>query len=169
MSASTVFQLFLLASAFLCTVTFGFVLIFTIVIMPGIGRLNDGDFLRAFQLIDGVIQDNQPVFVFTWIGAVLALIVTTGLGLSELDDNRHKILLTASCIVYLVGQVTTFTLNVPLNNVVKELEIQYLDVSAKKQERAAFEAKWNFWNAFRTVIFGIVSINLLILLLVEAF
>lgn len=171
-SSTLLFQAFLLVSALLCTLTFGFVLLFSIVIMPGIGHLSDGEFLRAFQVMDGVIQNNEPVFVTTWIGAVLALVVTTGLGWAQRttgtsSSSTHMILLSIACALFLVGQVTTFTLNVPLNNAVKDLEIHYLDASTKKRERIAFESQWIFWNWFRTVIFGLVSMYLLVLLLVQ--
>jgi hypothetical protein len=31
--------------------------------IPGIKSLNDREFIRAFQVIDEVIQNNQPLFV----------------------------------------------------------------------------------------------------------
>lgn len=44
--------------------------------MPGLSNLNDKDFLRAFQVTDAVIQNNQPLFMFTWIGSILSLLAT---------------------------------------------------------------------------------------------
>jgi hypothetical protein len=49
--------------------------------MPGIKRLDDGGFIRAFQVIDGVIQNDQPVFIFVWVGSVLTLIAAALLGM----------------------------------------------------------------------------------------
>ena len=164
---SKFFQLSLLTAALLCNLVFGFILIFAIVVMPGIAELDDGGFLRAFQAIDGVIQRNQPVFVSIWIGSVLALIVTCSVGLAELETAPKRAWFVVMTLLYIVAQVTTFTINVPLNNVVKHLDIPYLDASTKRAEREAFEHKWNFWNKFRAVIFGLVSIYLLTLLLLE--
>ena len=42
--------------------------------MPGIGTLDDAAFLRAFKVIDGVIQRNQPVFVFIWMAPQVRLV-----------------------------------------------------------------------------------------------
>mgnify|MGYP000408645177 CR=1 FL=1 len=44
------------------------VVVFAIVVMPGIATLDDLAFLRAFKAIDRVIQDNQPVFMIVWGG-----------------------------------------------------------------------------------------------------
>lgn len=61
-------------TALLCSLVAGFLFAFAIVVMPGIGALNDLDFLKAFRAIDLVIQKNQPVFIIVWIGSALAAI-----------------------------------------------------------------------------------------------
>jgi len=163
-SAATLFRGSLLASNFLSATVFGELLVFHTVVMPGIAQLDDGDFLRAFQLIDGVIQKNEPTFVSVWIGSVIALITTAVLGIKELEGGKLGALLVGTA-AYLVGQVITFTINVPRNNRVQTLNISSLDAKAKKRERAFFEPTWNKWNFFRTVLFGLVSLDLLTLLL----
>jgi uncharacterized membrane protein len=162
---SLFFEATLLAAAFLGTTCFGFLLVFAIVVMPGISRLDDGDFLRAFQVIDGVIQDNQPIFVSTWIGSVVAFIAAAIAGWFELDGGRRFGLMVATG-AYMTHQVITFTINVPMNNRLKELDIAYLDSSAKKGERVIFERKWCFWNWLRTIIMGAACFYLVFLLLV---
>ena len=166
MTVST-FDCFLLAATFLVTTVFGEMLVFATVIMPGIAKLPDGDYLRAFQVIDGVIQANQPIFVAVWIGSVISLVVATGLGWSELSQNEgHRAGLLLAMIAYLVTQVTTFGINVPLNNRVKELQVANLDTKSKQEERARFEASWTFWNWFRVIPMGMVSLYLTYLLLI---
>jgi hypothetical protein len=49
--------------------------------------LDDGGFIRAFQVMDRVIQDNQPLFVLVWVGSVLALVSTAVLGLWVLGGS----------------------------------------------------------------------------------
>ena len=44
--------------------------------MPGLSNLNDKDFLRAFQVTDAIIQNKQPLFLFTWIGSIVAILTT---------------------------------------------------------------------------------------------
>ena len=44
--------------------------------MPGLSSLNDREFIRAFQVADAVIQNNQPLFMLTWIGSIVSLLST---------------------------------------------------------------------------------------------
>jgi hypothetical protein len=53
--------------------------------MPGIRKFDDGAFIRAFQAIDWVIQDNAPLFLVVWVGSVPALLATTVIGLWSLS------------------------------------------------------------------------------------
>jgi hypothetical protein len=63
------------------TVVFGFVLIFAIVIMPAIAALDDIEYIHAFQVIDKVIQDNQPIFAVYWVVTVPAFLTSLRLGI----------------------------------------------------------------------------------------
>ena len=45
----------LILSILSCSLVAGFIFIFAIVVMPGISKLNDKDFIRAFQVTDAVI------------------------------------------------------------------------------------------------------------------
>lgn len=53
-----IFQFTLIVATFLCSLVAGFVFAFAVVVMPGIGNLGDGAFLRAFQVMDRVIQNS---------------------------------------------------------------------------------------------------------------
>ena len=63
----------LIFSITLCSLVSGFILTYSIVVMPGLSNLNDKDFLKEFQVTDAIIQNNQPVFMFNWIGSILAV------------------------------------------------------------------------------------------------
>ena len=176
MSASTdTFQAILLVATFLCNIVFGEMLVFLTVVMPGIAKLDDGDYLRAFQVIDGVIQANEPVFVFVWIGSVLAIVASAicGFVLSDIVSTTDTVVntwqlvgLLIATVAYLICQKTTFTINVPLNNRVKVLDIARMKNGELALERQNFESKWCKWHFFRTVLFGLVALYLLVLLLV---
>eukprot|EP00539_Tryblionella_compressa_P020943 CAMPEP_0178870354 /NCGR_PEP_ID=MMETSP0747-20121128/7028_1 /TAXON_ID=913974 /ORGANISM="Nitzschia punctata, Strain CCMP561" /LENGTH=182 /DNA_ID=CAMNT_0020537461 /DNA_START=12 /DNA_END=560 /DNA_ORIENTATION=+ len=176
-AANVFFELSLFLSAFLCTLVFGKMLVFQTVVMPGISNLNDREYLRAFQVIDGVIQKNEPVFVSVWIGSVVSLLVTTvscialdikygDSGGVSLDGSTDMALLVLSTIAWLIGNYTTFTINVPLNNRVKVLDLIEMDAAELTFERRHFESKWIKWHKFRVVLFGTVSLILLALLMV---
>jgi uncharacterized membrane protein len=63
MTTAVVFHLTLILATLLCSLVAGFLFAFAVVVMPGIARLDDASFLRAFQVIDRVIQNNHPLFM----------------------------------------------------------------------------------------------------------
>ena len=160
-----IFQLTLIVATFLCSLVAGFVFAFAVVVMPGIRHLGDGEFLRAFQVMDRVIQNNQPVFLLVWMGSVIALLAAVALGFGQLDGTG-RLLIVVAVLVYLLGvQVPTVSINVPLNNSVQALEIDAMDETAQAAARQEFEMRWNTWNSSRTVLASLVSALLIILLL----
>ena len=164
MSTEATFQIVLILATLLCSLIAGFLFAFAIIVMPGIKTLNDREFIRAFQVIDGVIQNNQPLFVAVWMGSVAASVVAAGLGFGQLDGTQ-RLLLIAAPIVYILGvQLSTFTINVPLNNRLQALNVDTMDEVALKAARMDFEPGWNRWNLVRTPFAGLVSVLLMILL-----
>ena len=65
---ATLFGGFLFSSAFLCTLVTGFISTYAVIVMPGLKKLDDREFIRAFQATDAVIQNNQPIFMVIWVG-----------------------------------------------------------------------------------------------------
>ncbi len=141
----------MLLSILLVTLVAGIVLTFAVVVMPGIRPLSDRDFLQAFKAMDRVIQRNHPVFMLVWVGSILALAATSGLGLLMLE-SLDRIMVAIACAIYILGvMLPTAMINVPLNN---ELQKRYL-MSMPDAElialRLKFESNWNRWNIIRTV------------------
>lgn len=160
-----IFQLALLVASLLCSLVAGFVFAFAVVVMPGIASLGDGEFLRAFQGVDRVIQNNQPVFLLVWVGSVVALLASAALGLGQLDGTG-RLLMIAAVLVYVLGvQLPTITVNVPLNNRVQALEVGAMDEAARAAARQEFESPWNRWNRIRTVLASLTSVLLFVVLL----
>jgi uncharacterized membrane protein len=98
----TLFDAVLVLATFLCSLVAGFLFAFAAVVMPGIGRLDDGGFIRAFQVIDRVIQGNQSLFVLVWVGSVLALLAAAVSALWALS-GADRLLIIAVVLVYLLG------------------------------------------------------------------
>ncbi|MGK7893766.1 MAG: DUF1772 domain-containing protein [Xenococcus sp. (in: cyanobacteria)] len=164
MSTEGVFQITLILATFLCSLVAGFLFAFALVVMPGIKSLKDREFIRAFQVIDGVIQNNQPIFVLVWVGSVLALVTSAVLGTRQWD-GAERLLIIFPTILYLIGvQLPTFTINVPLNNKLQTLDLEAMDEIMQKAARQEFEPNWNLWNSIRTVLAGLASALLMILL-----
>ena len=159
------FQIVLILALLLCSLVAGFVFAFASVVMPGIGSLNDREFLRGFQVIDRVIQNNQPAFMLVWVGSIVTLVTSGALGFGRLD-GPERWLVVAAVVVYLVGvQLPTMTINVPLNNQLQSLDLQTMDESALAAARADFEPRWNRWNELRTVLAILTSLLLIVVAL----
>ena len=154
----------LIFSILSCSLVGGFIFTYAIVVMPGLSSLSDKDFLRAFQVTDAIIQDNQPLFMFTWVGSMVAIfmmIVVSSVRV-ELAEAWPIVLIS---VAYLVGvQGITAAFHIPLNNHIQNLIIEDLNVQTLADERLKFEAKWNLFNYIRTVIALSVSFLLLIIL-----
>ena len=158
-------QVTLILATFLCSLVAGFLFAFSIVVMPGIKTLGNREYIRAFQAIDGIIQNNQPVFMLVWPGSIITLIIATALGFGQLDA-AGRWLLVLSAVAYLSGvQLPTFTINVPLNNRLQSLTVDTMGETECEAERKAFEGRWNHWNGIRTVVSCLVSLLLMFLLI----
>ena len=158
-------ELVLILATLLCALTAGFVFAFASVVMPGIGKLGDREFIRSFQVIDGIIQAGQPVFGLVWMGSVATLLLSAVMGVLQLD-GIERAFVVVSALVYVLGvQVPTFRINVPLNNTLQGLDIDAMDEDALASARRAFENRWVKWNSIRTVIASLVSVALMFVLL----
>ena len=152
----------LISSITLCSLVSGFIFTYAIVVMPGLSNLADKEFIRAFQVTDAVIQNNQPIFMFTWIGSIVSLLITilTSVVGFELSETWLVVLFS---VIYLLGvHVITIAIHIPLNNHIQKVEIEELNDEAITDERVKFERKWNFFNNIRTSISISVSLLLLI-------
>jgi len=163
-STEAIFQIVLIGATLLCSLVAGFLFAFATIVMPGIKTLNDREFIRAFQVIDGVIQNNQPLFVAVWLGSVVTSVAAAALGFGQLDGVQ-RLLLVLAPLVYILGvQLSTFTINVPLNNQLQALNVDAMDEAALKAARMNFEPGWNRWNLVRTPFAGLASVLFMILL-----
>jgi uncharacterized membrane protein len=162
----TSLHLVLLLSILLCSLVAGLLFAFAVVVMPGIAKLPDKEFLSSFKYMDGIIQDDQPLFILVWAGSILSVISTLILGTLNLDGTELYLLWIAS-VLYLFGvQLPTFRFNIPLNNLLQNMDVQALGESELTSLRDDFEIPWNRWNRLRTVN-CILSVSVLLILLIQ--
>ena len=158
------FYFCLFLSILSCSLVTGFIFTYAIIVMPGLSKLSDKEFLKAFQATDAVIQNKQPIFMVIWVGSIvsvlsLILISIVYVGLSE------TWLVVLFALIYLMGvQGITILIHLPLNNQIQKLNLEKLNDENLKNERLNFEIKWNFFNNIRTTIAFFVSLTLLIFL-----
>lgn len=157
-----IFPYLSLFAAVSTTLVAGLTLTFATVIMPGLKQLGDAAFIRTFQVIDGIIQNGQPVFGVVWVGSILSTFAIAGLGFFHVD-GWPKWVLVAVAVVYFAGvQLPTFTINVPRNNRLQAVQVESTDAARLAEERTYFEATWNRWNVIRTCVALPVAVALIL-------
>jgi uncharacterized membrane protein len=154
----------LIFSIMLCSLVGGFTFTYAIVVMPGLSSLNDREFIRAFQVADAVIQNNQPLFMLTWIGSIVSLLSTVFISAVNFGLPQTWLIVLTSAVYLLGVQGTTIAVHIPLNNNLQKIIIEKLSDKAITEERMRFEGKWNHFNNIRTIISISVCLLLLIIL-----
>ena len=157
------FEVALIVAAYLCSLVAGFLFAFAVVTMPGIKRLGDREFIRAFQVMDRVIQNNHPIFILVWVGSAVAVIAAVVSGVGHLDGTGLALLVVAA-LVYLLGvQLPTVVINIPLNNTLQALDVEAMSEISRELARQSFEPRWNRWNSIRAVLSSLASVLLIVL------
>ena len=147
-----------------CALVTGFIFTYAIVVMPGFSKLNDKEFLKAFQVTDSIIQNNQPIFMLTWVGSIISILSAIVISIAMIGLKEAWLIILVG-FVYLLGvQGITILTHIPLNNHIQQLNIDDLNEQVLSDERKKFEKKWNGFNYIRTVIAFFVSLALLIII-----
>ena len=157
----------LIFSILSCSLVTGFIFTYAIVVLPGFSKLDDKEYIRAFQVTDEVIQNNQPLFMLTWIGSILSVLgaILASILSPDLGETWFIVLIG---VVYLVGvQGITITIHLPMNNHIKDLNLDELDNQTLSKERLKLETKWNYFNNIRTGAGLFVIMSLLLVLTVR--
>ena len=145
-------------STLLCSLVTGFILTYAIVVMPGLSKLDDKEFIKAFQVTDGIIQNNQPIFILIWVGSIISVVSTIIMSIFTLGLlEAWKIIFVS--LVYLIGvQAITIIIHLPLNRRIQKIDINSTNLQSLNEERKNFETKWNYFNNIRTVIAFLVTL-----------
>ena len=150
-------------SVLFCALATGFILTYAVVVMPGLSKLEDKEFIKAFQVTDGIIQNNQPIFILIWVGSIISVLCTIIVSILSLGILEAWLIILTS-LIYLLGvQGITISIHLPLNKHIQNIDIDIIDSQTLSGERKNFEKKWNFFNNIRT---GIALFVILIFLLI---
>ena len=149
-------------STLLCSLVTGFILTYAIVVMPGLSKLDDKEFIKAFQVTDGIIQNNQPIFILIWVGSIISVVSTIIISMFTLGILEGWKIIFVS-LVYLIGvQGITIIIHLPLNRRIQKIDINSTNLQSLNEERKNFETKWNYFNNIRTVIAFLVTLFFLL-------
>ena len=141
-----------LTSTLSCALVTGFVFTYAVIVMPGLAKLTDKEFIRAFQVTDELIQNNQPIFMIVWVGSVISVISTLIVSLMG-PYSVETVLVIIAGFVYLLGvQGLTVLVHLPLNRRIQTVNAEEWDAGALREERLSFETRWIRFNWIRTLI-----------------
>lgn len=128
-------------------------------ITPGIGRLDDINYLRAFQNMNQTIV--TQLFLVIIMGPVFLSFAT-----AYLYKSNHLYifwLLLIAAILYFVGVfLVTIMGNIPLNNLLDKTDLTNISLENARSLRDQFELKWNNLHLVRTIT-SVLSFFLLII------
>ena len=150
-------------SILFCALATGFILTYAIVVMPGLSKLDDKEFIKAFQVTDGIIQNNQPIFIFIWVGSIISVLGTIIISILSLGIVEAWLIIFAG-VIYLLGvQGITISIHLPLNKNIQKIDVNSNNSQTLREVRRNFETKWNYFNNVRT---GIALFVILIFMLI---
>ena len=150
-----------------CSLVTGFIFTYAVVVMPGFSKLEDKEFLRAFQVTDGVIQNNQPLFMLTWVGSIISVLSVMAISILSLGVSEAWIIFVVG-LIYLLGvQGITISIHLPLNNHIQKIDTNDMNNQLLNEERTNFEMRWNYFNKIRTFIAFAASLSFLLILMVR--
>lgn len=136
----------LVISTTITGLTAGLFYSWSVSVTPGIGRLDDREYLASFQAMNRAIIN--PLFMICFLGAAVMLPVTT----FAHRGTQQFWLLVGATVCYLAGVIAlTFAGNIPLNNALDKLKINSSTADQLATFRAQFENKWNMLNHIRSV------------------
>ncbi|WP_299251695.1 DUF1772 domain-containing protein [uncultured Aquimarina sp.] len=116
-------------------------------VTPGIGRLDNISFLKAFQAMNREIVNGRFMIVF--FGPVILLFINTYL--FKNSSISFWLFLAAAILFFVgIGLVTIFG-NVPLNEVLDTSNLETLSKIDLHELRNKFEQPWNRWHTIRTL------------------
>ena len=150
-------------SILLCALAAGFILTYAIIVMPGLSKLDDKEFIKTFQVTDGIIQNNQPIFILIWVGSIISVLGTIITSILSLGIVEAWLIIFAG-VIYLLGvQGITISIHLPLNKHIQKIDTNSINSQTLSEVRKNFETKWNYFNNIRT---GIAIFVILIFLLI---
>ena len=154
----------LIPSVILCALVTGFIFTYAIVVMPGFSKLSDKEFIKAFQVTDEVIQNNQPLFMITWIGSIISILLTIIVATATTGLSNSWLIILVGFIYLLGVQGVTIVIHLPLNNHIQKMNIDKMTDKDLGEERRKFQKKWNFFNNIRTSVAFSVCVTLILIL-----
>jgi uncharacterized membrane protein len=151
----------ILASAILLTgLMAGIFFTWSNAIKPGIGKLNDLEYLRALQSMNRVILNKAFMGIF--LGYIIAVALVPVFHF-KLFPNSIFWMFVLALVTYWIGVFgTTAFGNIPLNEILDKVNLEPLNLEEITALRTRIEVKRNNLNLIRSISSGITFALLII-------
>ena len=129
-------------------------------VKPGIGKLSDLEYLKAFQSMNRVILNNAFRLVFA--GALIAVALVPVFYFNLYPKNIFWVFVITLVIYWIGAFGVTILGNIPLNEILDKTNLESISSEEVKELRRSIEVKWNNLNLIRTISSGITFLSLLV-------
>ena len=129
-------------------------------VKPGIGKLSDIEYLRALQAMNRVILNKAFIGIF--LGAVIAVTVVPIAHFKLFPDNIFWLFIITLATYWIGVFGVTVLGNVPLNELLDEINLESITLEEIKALRTSIEVKWNNLNLIRSISSGITFLLLIV-------
>ncbi|WP_353778727.1 anthrone oxygenase family protein [Winogradskyella sp. 3972H.M.0a.05] len=127
--------------------TAGLCFTWTNAVTPGIGQMDDGGFLLAFQQMNRSIIN--PAFIIVFFGPFISNLILVYLKYQSPDKSSW--VFHGAAILFIVGVVLVTVLkNIPLNEILDKTDLALASTEELKVLRQKFENPWKQWHLVRT-------------------
>jgi uncharacterized membrane protein len=139
----------LVTSIFLTGLMAGIFFTWSNAVKPGIGKLNDIDYLSALQSMNRVILNS--LFLIVFIGTIISVALVPVFHFHFYPKNIFWLLILI-VIIYWVGvfSVTVFG-NIPLNEILDKRNLSVMNPNDLSLLRDSIENRWNNFNLIRSI------------------
>jgi uncharacterized membrane protein len=121
----------------------------SISVTPGLAKIDDATYLRAFQSMNRAILN--PLFFVVFFGLVILLPVLSYFSFQTSISNQYWYVLAATILYFIGIMAVTIGGNIPLNNALEALQIESMTTEQMDEFRKSFENKWNRLNLIRAI------------------
>ena len=150
----------LVTSIFLTGLMAGIFFTWSNAVKPGIGKLNDVDYLSALQSMNRVILNRAFLIVF--VGAIISVALVPVFHFHLYPKNIFWLLILI-LIIYWVGVFSVTVLgNIPLNEILDKRNLSGMNSNDLSLLRNSIEDKWNNFNFIRSISSAISFLLLII-------
>ena len=151
----------ILAAAILLTgIVAGIFFAWSNAVMPGIGKLDDLEFLQAFKSMNRVILNKAFLSVFG--GAMIAVFLVPVSHFALVPKALFWFYVSIS-VLYAVGVLgVTVNGNIPLNELLDTAHLDAMSTHEIEILRERVESKWNSYHLMRTACAAITFVGLIL-------